>query len=231
MTTTSNTQYALQRYAAAPADDNEILKRFGHVVRRAALALAARTGVDADDLWSAGALGLLDAMKRYDPARGVKLEGFVSHRVRGAMLDELRRMDRLPRRLRGRVATLEKKRHELTTALGRAPSRDEIAGALDVDMREVDRLEKANEAHRPLEDAGPVASGDTHVDELIVGRERAAALRDAVATLTDRYQAVLSLRYVEELTLKEIAAVLGVSEPRVCQIHNAAVAKLRLALA
>ena len=221
--------YAISSYKNQPMPDAEVLRRFGHLVRRAALALAARTGADPDDLWSVGALGLLDAARRYDAAQGVTLEGFVSWRIRGAMLDELRRMDRLPRRMRGRLGIVDKKRHELEQSLGRPPTREELAAATGEDPAALDRLDEASVKPDSLEAAQPVAA-EGSLEQIVVDQQRAGELREALATLPERQQTVLSLRYVEELTLKEIATVLGVSEPRVCQIHNAAVQKLRLVL-
>jgi RNA polymerase sigma factor for flagellar operon FliA len=221
-------QHAISTYATAP-DEREIVRRFGHIVRRHALVLAARTRTDADDLWAVGALGLIEAFRRYDPSRGVTLETFVGHRVRGAMLDELRRVDRLPRRTRGKVGMLAKKKNAMSHALGRAPTRDELAKELDIEPAEVDRLAELAESERPLESA-PEPVSDYHVDELLISHEHRAALTQAIGKLNERYQTVLSLRYVEELTLREIAGILNVSEPRVCQLHNAALAKLRIAM-
>jgi RNA polymerase sigma factor for flagellar operon FliA len=217
--------YAISSYNQQ-MPDAEVLRRFGHLVRRAALALASRTGADPDDLWSVGALGLLEAARRFDASQGVTLEAFVSWRIRGAMLDELRRMDRLPRRMRGRLGAVQKARHELQQSLGRPPTREELAAATGEDAATLDRLDEANEKPAQIDEVHAVAA-EGSLEQLMVDQERAGELRAALATLPERQQTVLSLRYVEEFTLKEIAGVLGVSEPRVCQIHNAAVIKLR----
>ena len=224
--------YGATHYAssASGGSDAEIIHRFSHVVRRAAHHLAARTGVSSEDLWSAGALGLLEAVRRFEASRGVKLEVFVAYRVRGAMLDELRRMDRLPRRLRGRISEIERVKRGLAQELGRAPTREEIAKAAGVEPADVDRAAEAGEAMASLDAAAPIATDETALDELVVSKQQAAELKAAVANLPERQRHVLAMRYQEELTLKEIAGVLGVSEPRVCQIHNAAVLKLRAAL-
>jgi RNA polymerase sigma factor for flagellar operon FliA len=229
---TTSVHYGAQSYAAAHAagSDADLIKRFGGVVRRTALHLSGKTGVSPDDLWSVGALAVLEAVRRFDAAQGTKLESYVAYRVRGAMLDELRRLDRLPRRLRGRIASVERARRTLAQELGREPTREEIARAAGVEAHEVDRVTSASVAPTSIDDAPPVESADTDLETLMVGRERAAALRAALSTLNARHQMVLAMRYREELPVKEIAAVLGVSVPRVCQLHNDAVQKLRVAL-
>ena len=229
----TSAHYGANAYAAARAGgtDVELIRRYLHVVRRTANHLSARTGVAADELWSAGALGVLEAARRFDPQKGVKLEAFIAYRVRGAMLDELRRMDRLPRRLRGKLAEIERVRRTLAQQLGREPDRSELAKATGLEPAALDQAAEASAPNASLEAAAPVASDNVALDVLMVRREQAEQLKDVLSELPERQQMVLAMRYQEELTLKEIAAMLGVSEPRVCQIHNAAVAKLKVALA
>lgn len=206
--------------------EQEILRRHGGLVRRIALALAARCGIDPSDLWSAGAFGLFEAVRRFDPAQGVRLETYISHRIRGAMLDELRRLDRLPRRLRGRLSELERARNRMRNANGSEPTRGDLAEAMGVDTASIDRLDSLT--GEPVELLEGTAEAEvTGVEELLVSAEQKDELREALLQLPERQQLVLSLRYAEELTLREIAAMLKVSEPRVCQIHNAAVGRLR----
>lgn len=229
----TNVHLGTSAYATARAGgtDAELIRRFTGVVWRTANYLSSRTGVPPDELWSAGALGVIEAARRYDASRGVKLEAFIAHRVRGAMLDELRRMDRLPRRLRGKIAEIERARRKLAQQLGREPHRDELAKETGLDPAELDRAAEAGAPHTSIDDATPVAADLRDLDTLVVSREQAEQLKSVMGQLPERYQMVLAMRYQEELTSKEIAAMLGVSEPRICQIHNAAVAKLRAALA
>jgi RNA polymerase sigma factor for flagellar operon FliA len=135
----TSAHYGTNAYAAARAGgtDDELIRRYSHVVRRTANHLSSRTGVSADELWSAGALGILEAARRYDPSKGVKLEAFIAYRVRGAMLDELRRMDRLPRRLRNKLAEIDRVRRTLAQQLGREPEREELAAAAGIDASEL----------------------------------------------------------------------------------------------
>jgi RNA polymerase sigma factor FliA len=110
--------------------------------------------------------------------------------------------------------------------LGREATRDEIARAMNIAARDVDKIEEAREAPVVVEIAIEAPSLDDRLDT----RDRTRELRDAIEALPERLQSVLSFRYVEELTLKEIASVLGVSEPRICQLHHAAIVRLRKAM-
>lgn len=221
----TTTHHGVVAYAQRNSEA-EVLKRHGGLVRRIALTLAARCGIDPSDLWSAGAFGLFEAVRRFDPAHGVRLETFIAHRIRGAMLDELRRLDRLPRRLRGRLSELERVRNRIRNATGAEPTREALAEALGLEAGAIDRLDSLT--GEPVElNEGSAEADNVSVDELMVSEEQKEDLRAALTQLPERQQLVLSLRYAEELTLREIAELLKVSEPRICQIHNAAVQRLR----
>ena len=217
------------RYGAAGTDpDRELVQRHAALLDRCARRLSARTGraVSPDDLWSAGAMGLIEAARRFDGARDVKFETFAEHRIRGAMLDEMRRMDHLPRRLRADVEKVERERARLAHALGREPAADEIAGSLGVPAEEV------FEALSLVQPAMPVPEDLPHHDAVPadVALDQAKArevLAKAIGQLPERLQILLALYYDEGLTYREIAKVMGVSEPRVCQLHSDAVKRLR----
>ncbi len=223
---------ALSRYQAQQAEDNELLVRHGSIVDRLARWLVLRTGMrDAyDDLWSAGALGLLEASRRFDAERGVTFETFVEHRVRGAMLDELRRLDHLPRRLRSRTDDLKKARHKLGAALGRDPTTEEIAEEMKLSLEAVSEMEGLLEPAVPLESVISLLPNDSDVDDEAARREALRTLADAIDRIPERLRLVLSLIYIEVLTYSEIGGLLGVSEPRVCQLHSEALVKLREAM-
>ena len=220
------------RYAAArpPDDDAALLARHGNLVDRAARRLAARTAgaVAAEDLWSAGALGLVDAARRFDPARDVRFETFAEHRIKGAMLDELRRMDHLPRRLRDRADEAERTRVRLAQTLHREPLPEEVAEAMDATIEELENVTAAVLPHVELLEG--LESPERLADERLERGQLARRLAAAVGQLTQRLQVLLSLHYVEGFTYREIAKMLEVSEPRVCQLHAEAVEKLRAAL-
>jgi RNA polymerase sigma factor for flagellar operon FliA len=225
---------AIANYAASSASDEAAtLQKYGGLVERAARRITLRTGLHAayDDLWSAGAMGLLEAVKRYDPARGASFETFAEHRIRGAMMDELRRMDHLPRRLRSRTDDLQKARKKLGAELGREPTTEELAAELDLDVEETSTMETLLEPMVPLESALPLLVSEEALEDPLLRAEAVRTLTREIQALPERLQILLSLHYVEDLTYKEIAQLLQVSEPRVCQLHAEAIKKLRGALA
>lgn len=223
----------LATYTAPKDDAQELLQKYTPLIDRMVRRLVARTGLDSayDDLWSAGALGLLEAAHRFDAARGAGFETFVSHRVRGAMLDELRRLDHLPRRLRARTDELEKARHKLAAKLGRSASADEIASELDLDAGDLADIHALAEAPVPLDSVVATLPMDSRLDEQIDHGRTAVALAASVGKLPERLQLVLSLHYVEGLSYREISKMLDVSEPRVCQLHADALKHLRVLMA
>ncbi|BDG08001.1 sigma-70 family RNA polymerase sigma factor [Anaeromyxobacter paludicola] len=220
------------RYAAAGAEEGALIARHAALIDRAARRLAARTGgaVSADDLWSVGALGLLEAARRFDPAQNVRFESFAEHRIRGAMRDEMRRMDHLPRRLRARTEELGRARAQLTKDLQREPTSDEVAAALGLAVDEADGLAGLEQPVLPMTYELEGVS-EERADDLVDRAQLRGRLACAVGQLPERLQLVLSLHYVEGLTYREIAQVLEVSEPRVCQLHSEAVRKVRGLLA
>lgn len=219
------------RYGQADGE-RELIQRHAPLLDRIARRLAGRTGhaVVPEDLWSAGALGLIDAVRRFDPARDVRFETFAEHRIRGAMIDEMRRMDHLPRRLRSAVDGVERARAALGHALGREPSADEIADKLGSQIEDVAELLHLLQAPVPVAEELS-ATEEVPADEALAHGEDRRALAGAIAALPERLQTLLALSYDEGLTYREIAKILGVSEPRVCQLHGDAVRRLREALA
>jgi RNA polymerase sigma factor for flagellar operon FliA len=219
---------ARSRYASPPGEtDADILRRHGALVDRIARRIAARSGhaVSAEDLWSAGALGLIDAAHRFDPARDVRFETFAEHRIRGAMIDELRRMDHLPRRLRAQVERVAVARGRLGQRLGREPAAHEVAEEVGLDPEDVEGLAALAQPQLPVKLDLPDLRAAP--DARLADAETQRALAEAVASLPDRLQTLLALHYTEGLTYREIAQVLGVSQPRVCQLHAEAVERLR----
>jgi RNA polymerase sigma factor FliA len=223
---------AYARYGQAGETDAQLIARHGTLIDRCARRLAARTGhtVQADDLWSAGAMGLLDAARRYDSARDVRFESFAEHRIRGAMLDEMRRMDHLPRRLRSDVEKVEQARSRLAQQLGREPDTSEVADAVSSSPQDVAELLQLLAPPLPILEE-TAASPEAAVDEALGKGQLKRRLAREIGALPERLQVLLALYYDEELTYREIAKILGVSEPRVCQLHGEAVKRLRSQLA
>lgn len=194
--------------------------------------------VDPADLTQSGMFGLIEAIDRFDPARNPRFEGYAAQRIRGAMLDELRALDWVPRTLRGRAREFERARERLEAAIGRRASEREVAAAAGVAPAELraaaGRLHVLSvEALDDLADGrGGVAdtlADDGLLDPLVVvdRRETERQLGAEVRQLGERDRTVVHLYYVERCTLAEIGRRLGVTESRVCQLHGRLVARLR----
>ena len=197
-----------------------------------------------DDLLHAGIVGLIDAMHKYDATKNVRFASYAKFRIRGAILDSLRDMDWSPRDLRRKARRLETTMQRLQTELGRSATEPELAEAMGMTLEEFQHmldeirgLEVGSLQVESLEDGretdlGENIPGPADQDplSLYMQGERRQILADAIAQLPEREQQVLALYYQEELTMKEVGAVLGVGESRVSQIHSMAVARLRATL-
>lgn len=204
--------------------------------------------VDEADLASYGLLGLIGAIERYDPERDVKFETYAIARIRGAIIDELRAMDWVPRSVRARARDIERAIGELEGKLGRAPSDAEIAAKLGISESELEESlgEIARSSIAALDELWTVSGSggdqvaliDTIEDErapdpqsTLSQTELKEAIADAIARLPEREKLVVTLYYYEELTLREIGEVLGVTESRVSQLHTKAILRLKARLA
>lgn len=216
----------------------ELAVRYLPLVRLHAgrLAMGLPSHVNREDLVQSGVLGLMEALQRFDPSRGVSFETFAGRRIRGAMLDELRRLCWLPRSLVSRMRQLDEAHAALAARLGREPAEEELAAEMGLEPAELRKLtaQVNNCALLSLEEALfaiPANPGpETFTLETMAGEEEKERLAAAVEALPERLRLLLSLYYREELTLKEIGMVLGISESRVCQLHARAIAKLRVLL-
>jgi len=212
--------------------DSALLEKYQALIDRVARRLVWRTGMHSayDDLWSAGALALIEANRRYDPAKGATFATFAEHRVRGAMIDELRGMDHLPRRLRNRTDDVAKARRKLEEKLGREATVEEIAKELELDIEETAGIALLLEPHLPLDSVLHRMSSEDDSQTQVLRAEAVRRLATALEALPERLRIVLALHYDEDLTYREIAKMLDVSEPRVCQLHSDALKKLRDAM-
>jgi RNA polymerase sigma factor for flagellar operon FliA len=216
---------------------NEYVNRYYPYVERVARRLARRlpTHIELDDLISSGAMGLLEAAERFDPKRGLAFEAFAEHRIKGAMLDDVRRRDTLSRDMRRLWSELRRSSNDLAQQLGRDPSDGELAKHLGVSLDELHRrrvnLSGATvESYDEVDPALLRRQTDATVDDpysTTARREILAHLGPAIAVLPERLQQVLSLYYGEELCLRAIGEVLGITESRVCQLHTQATRRLR----
>ena len=207
--------------------------------------------VDEGDLVSYGLLGLIGAIERYDPARDVKFETYAMARIKGQIIDELRSMDWVPRSVRARARQIERAIGELEARLGRAPTDEEIAQKLSITEEELEESlgEIARSSIAALDELWSVSGSgggggdqvaliDTIEDEsapdpqgTLSVTEQKEALADAIARLPEREKLVVTLYYYEELTLREIGEVLGVTESRVSQLHTKAILRLKAHIA
>jgi RNA polymerase sigma factor FliA len=199
--------------------------------------------VDFDDLVGAGNLGLVEAARRYNPARGTSFDTFARHRIRGAIGDSLRRIDHVSRYLRGQQKAAEQATAELMTILGRNPTEAEVAERLHVPLQRWRRLRRElHEAGCPVNgppmhrlpapsDPARLPCNHENPEQMAMISEVHRVLLRAIGTLPARYQQVIQLYDFQELTMEQIGITLGVDQSRVSQIRTAALARLRVLLA
>jgi len=229
---------ANERPKSAKVDPTRYLDFVKRIATRMARSLPAH--VSLDDLIGAGTLGLLDAVDRYDPSKADRFETFAEFRIKGAILDELRRYDLMARNARLTAKRLARKNQELTAQLGRPPVESEMATALELGIEEYRRLVERIGNVRVLSlddlqrgDDGPaermieLSSKSLGPDEATSIRELHDRLRNAISGLPERQQLILEMYYQREMTLKEIGTCVGVTESRVCQIMGEATGRLR----
>lgn len=223
------------------ANKDQLITEHAPLVKRLAYQLKAKLppSVEADDLIQAGMMGLLDAVNRYENTHGAQFETYAVQRIRGAMLDELRNTDWLPRNLRQNMRKIEKAMSALQQSLGRMPSEIEIAQALKVSLVEYQDMLNEGSGHQLVyyedyhdEDHDNFLdryctdiSGDPLTGLLEDGFK--SALIAAIENLPEREKILMGLYYEQEMNLKEIGAIMGVSESRVCQLHGQAISRIR----
>lgn len=227
--------------AAGQPDKDELVQRFAPLVKRVAYHLMARlpSNVQVDDLIQNGMLGLLDAIDRFEEGFGAQFETYATQRIRGAMLDGLRANDWAPRSMRRELRRIELAMSQLEHEFGRAPSEHEVAGALGLPLADYQRVLQDARGHQIVyyEDFG----GDDDEDflerhfsddaanpaSILEDKDFRLGLVRAIANLPEREKLMMALYYEQELNLREIGEVLGVTESRVCQLHSQAIARLR----
>lgn len=235
-----------EQYAGSPSRElrDQLIVHYSPLVKYVASRVAAGLpqNVEQADLVSYGIFGLIDAIDKFDRTRGYKFETYAIARIKGAMLDELRSMDWVPRSVRTKAKRIEQANAKLEAKLGRVPTDEELADALDVTMDELETMltkisfvgvvaldEMLSGGERgdsmtlgdtiPDKGAGPVGSFEVE--------EMRQLLAESINSMSEREKTVLTLYYYEGLTLAEIGQVLGVTESRVCQIHTKSVLRLR----
>lgn len=233
----------LQRVEQSRDERAELVERYAPLVKYVVdrLRLSLPPSIDRDDLIGYGTIGLLEALDRFDDTRGVKFESYAVMRIRGAILDALRSLDIVPRSVRSRARQIEQATRDLFAELGRMPSEQELAEHLGLTTGELHQIiSEAACVFLPLQT--PDRPDDLTLEEqladittpepgdVVVERDVRQRIAAALATLPDRDRLVISLYYYDELTMREISQVLGVSESRVSQIINRVRFQLRALL-
>lgn len=216
----------------------QLLSQFGHLVdyqvQRMLVELPA--SVDRDDLLSEARIGLIDAINRYDPDKNVKFETYASIRIKGALVDYLRKLDWAPRSLRQKAREIASAQSELEQEFGHSASEEQIAGKLGIGVEKYretlsDLSVLSVMSFRDMEDdegnEAQIPSGGVQPADELTRKGFQKALAAGIQRLPEREQQVLELYYHRGLSLKEIGQVLSLSESRICQIHSSAVVRLR----
>jgi RNA polymerase sigma factor for flagellar operon FliA len=223
---------------------DQLILAYSPIVKYAAGKIASRmpAHIEVADLVSYGLGGLIDAVERFEPDRGVKFESYAGLRIRGAIFDELRTLDWVPRSVRAEARKIDTAMGELSTRLQRTPTDDELAAKLSMDTAQLDAaLQRVADSQMIALDepwGGPSGLQPTRLEALhdedavdpaasAIATEQRGHIAEAVKQLPEREQTILALRYHQELTNSEIGEILGVSESRVCQLHAKAVLRMR----
>jgi RNA polymerase sigma factor for flagellar operon FliA len=237
--------WATYRQTGDPCAREQLLIRYLPLVKNVAgrMAMGFPKSVELSDLVNTGVIGLIEAFSNFDPERGVKFETYAVPRIRGAILDELRALDWVPRSTRAKSREIERALVKLENDLGRSPNNDELAKHLQITVTELhsalddvacttvlslDEMIFGEEDNRQIPRVETVE--DRSNDSILAGIEKSelrAFLVVAISNLTEQEKLVIALYYYEELTLKEIGEVMRISESRVSQIHTKSILKLR----
>ncbi|QHI97978.1 FliA/WhiG family RNA polymerase sigma factor [Xylophilus rhododendri] len=228
--------------AKGQLDREAMLKQYVPLVRRLAHHMIAKLppNVEIDDLIQVGMMGLAEALSRYQVTQGVQFETFATQRIRGAMIDELREGDWMSRGSRKSQKDIEHALHRLEQKLGRAPLESEIASEMGMELDEYQSmLAKVRGTQLVyIEDMSSSEDDDGFLDRFpddpdvdpmqqLRDQRLRQALVEAIKVLPEREQYIMSMYYENDMNLKEIAAVLGITESRVCQLHSQSIARLR----
>ncbi len=222
----------------SPEIKEALILEYVHLVKYVAGRLTLTLGqyVDFDDLVGYGVFGLIDAIDKFDYDKGFKFETYASLRIRGSIIDSIRKLDWVPRSIRTQVKELERANQKLEIELGRDPTEEELAKELNVSTSEVQEMIKKTSISSLIsldefsEQKGAQSetlgsnyySPESELDK----KEAKKVLLEALHTLTEKEQYVINLYYFDELTLKEISKILEVSESRISQVHSKAIFKL-----
>ncbi len=235
------------RSTVDPKTKDEIIIEYAPLIKYIAQKIASRlpSNIELDDLISCGVIGLMDAIEKFDPSRDNKFKTYAEFRVRGAILDELRAQDWVPRSIREKAKMIERSYAKLESELGRPATDEEMCKELGVNQEEFhDLLNKAKSVSLlNIDDSATFNRGDKKLIAGLMEDSRAAnpftavsyknsrdKIKEGIQSLPEKQRLVLSLYYYEDLNLKEIGQVLDVTESRVSQLHTQAIMKLKMKL-
>jgi RNA polymerase sigma factor for flagellar operon FliA len=216
--------------------DRAVYERYLPLVRRIAMRTVRRLPreISLDDIIGAGWVGLVEALPRAQGMPPEEFEAYASYRVRGAILDYLRSLDPLTRKLRGASRHIEETIRTLTARLGRSPEEAEIAAGLGLAVEPyralLGQIAETDAVHLELTELTGAHAQEAAPDAVVSQRQMVDRLADGINKLPEKHRVVVGLYYQEECTLREIGQILGVTESRVCQIHSEAIHRLRATL-
>jgi RNA polymerase sigma factor for flagellar operon FliA len=219
--------------AAYPAfDPDELIRQHTSLVRRIASHICSRlpANVELDDLFQEGMTGLLDAIQRYKPQPNLTFEAYASTRIRGAIYDACRRDDLLPRHQRDKLDQLEKTTRRLEQVLGRMPTEQEVAAALEMSLEDYHGIVNSLVNVMPLDEVPEdMLPTDPYGDpmQLLASRQFMVRMVDILKRLPEKQQLVVALHYQEDLSYREIAAVMSLTPGRISQLHTEAMIAIR----
>ncbi len=234
---------------ALPSSDvttsrEELIIGFHPLVRTIACRMARRLppSVDVDEMINVGMLGLIDAVDRFDPERGVPFKSYAEIRIQGAMIDSLRHDDWIPRSVRRKSNHLEETRTRLEQGLGRTPTREEMAHVLDISVEDYEKMVRESrisklisldvstteDGQTPLVES--VSNNDDTPEELLGSEELKGMISHAVNCLPEKERLAVTKYYLQGLTLKQIGSLLDVTESRACQLRGQGIRRLRFRL-
>ena len=237
---------AKREFGAIPADLKEqVVLEHAPLIRYIVNRLAVRlpSHIDLDDLQSTGVIGLMDAIDKFDPGKNCKFKTYAEFRIKGAILDQLRSLDWVPRSVRQKGRKLEQAYGEVEQRLGRSASEEEVADSLGLEIDKFHvlinqvrgislvNLEEIRGTNSDGDQAGTFADiiEDVHSENPFASlklMETKHVISDTIGSLPEKERLVISLYYYEDLNMKEIGSILGITESRVCQIHTKATARL-----
>jgi RNA polymerase sigma factor FliA len=230
------------KWSLSSQEKEEVILQCCSLVKFMALRLASRlpNNIQSDDLFSAGVIGLIDAIEKFDPTQGIQFETYAKIRIRGAMLDEIRSMDWVPRSLRRKSHRLEKAYSVLEQKLGRNPTDEEIAQELNITVEEyfhlLDEVKGISIVPADIQELqflGKDLKNGMSIPELgwpfyqCYALELRELIKKEISNLPEKEQLVLAMYYYDELTMKEIGGIMGYTETRISQLHTKAVLRLR----